>query len=233
MSRSATVCKLISTRPARSKRPTQWRLSGLPGVCAAAPAWNPKCPKSSHSIRWKMKPAPEFSAPSIALAARPSTYSGMPPPNCAACKPSGPFAKNCRCPLAALPVHKVFIGSCTNARLSDLQSAASIVAGHRVASGVQALVVPGSSEIKKQAEQLGLDRIFREAGFEWRESGCSMCVGMNADRVERGQRCVSTSNRNFEGRQGPGARTHLASPATAAASAIVGAIADCREFVSA
>lgn len=136
-------------------------------------------------------------------------------------------------PLAALPVHKVFIGSCTNARLSDLQSAASIVAGHRVASGVQALVVPGSSEIKKQAEQLGLDRIFREAGFEWRESGCSMCVGMNADRVEPGQRCVSTSNRNFEGRQGPGARTHLASPATAAASAIVGAIADCREFVSA
>jgi 3-isopropylmalate/(R)-2-methylmalate dehydratase large subunit len=135
--------------------------------------------------------------------------------------------------LAGLPVHKVFIGSCTNARLSDLQSAARIVAGRRVAAGVQALVVPGSTEIKKQAEQLGLDRIFRDAGFEWRESGCSMCVGMNADRVEPGQRCVSTSNRNFEGRQGPGARTHLASPATAAACAIAGAIADCREFVGA
>ena len=133
-------------------------------------------------------------------------------------------------PLAGLPVHKVFIGSCTNSRLSDLQSAANIVRGHRVAAGVQALVVPGSTEVKRQAEQLGLDRIFLDAGFEWRESGCSMCVGMNADRVEPGQRCVSTSNRNFEGRQGPGARTHLASPATAAASAIVGAITDCREF---
>jgi 3-isopropylmalate/(R)-2-methylmalate dehydratase large subunit len=132
--------------------------------------------------------------------------------------------------LAGLPIHKVFIGSCTNARLSDLQRAAAIVAGQRVAAGVQALVVPGSTAIKRQAEHLGLDRIFRDAGFEWRESGCSMCVGMNADRVEPGQRCVSTSNRNFEGRQGPGARTHLASPATAAACAIAGAIADCRTF---
>jgi 3-isopropylmalate/(R)-2-methylmalate dehydratase large subunit len=130
--------------------------------------------------------------------------------------------------LLGLPVQAVFIGSCTNGRLSDLQSAASILKGRRIAPHVRALVVPGSTKVKRDAEALGLDRIFRAAGFEWRESGCSMCVGMNADRVEAGARCVSTSNRNFEGRQGQGARTHLASPLTAAAAAIAGCIADPR-----
>jgi len=130
--------------------------------------------------------------------------------------------------LLGLPVQTVFIGSCTNGRLSDLQSAASILKGRRVAPHMRALAVPGSTKVKRDAEALGLDRIFRAAGFEWRESGCSMCVGMNADRVEAGARCVSTSNRNFEGRQGQGARTHLASPLTAAAAAIAGCIADPR-----
>lgn len=132
--------------------------------------------------------------------------------------------------LAGVPVHKVFIGSCTNGRLSDLVEAARIARGRRVAPGVQALVVPGSQSVKREAERLGLDRILSEAGFQWREPGCSMCIGMNADKVDPGERCVSTTNRNFEGRQGPGARTHLASPATAAAAAIAGAIVDHREF---
>jgi 3-isopropylmalate/(R)-2-methylmalate dehydratase large subunit len=130
--------------------------------------------------------------------------------------------------LLGLPVQNVFIGSCTNSRLSDLERAASILKGRRIAAHVRALAVPGSTQVKREAEALGLDRIFRAAGFEWRESGCSMCVGMNADRVEAGDRCVSTSNRNFEGRQGQGARTHLASPLTAAAAAIAGCIADPR-----
>jgi len=133
--------------------------------------------------------------------------------------------------LAGVPVQWVFIGSCTNGRLSDLLAAARVVQGRRVAAGVRALVVPGSQRVKRAAEQLGLDRIFLAAGFEWREPGCSMCVGMNADKVPPGERCVSTSNRNFEGRQGPGARTHLASPASAAAAAIAGAIIDHRDLV--
>jgi 3-isopropylmalate/(R)-2-methylmalate dehydratase large subunit len=132
--------------------------------------------------------------------------------------------------LAGVPVQKVFIGSCTNGRLSDLVAAARIAQGRHVAAGVRALVVAGSKSVLREAQRLGLDRIFLEAGFEWREPGCSMCIGMNADRVEPGERCVSTTNRNFEGRQGPGARTHLASPATAAASAIAGAIADHRNY---
>jgi 3-isopropylmalate/(R)-2-methylmalate dehydratase large subunit len=111
-----------------------------------------------------------------------------------------------------------------------LETAAAIARGNKVARGVRALVVPGSSGIKRAAERLGIDRVFLNAGFEWRESGCSMCVGMNSDRVLPGHRCVSTSNRNFEGRQGNGSRTHLASPATAAASAIAGCIADPRLF---
>ncbi|WP_262355608.1 aconitase family protein, partial [Bordetella pertussis] len=112
-----------------------------------------------------------------------------------------------------------------------LQAAAAVARGRRVAAGVRALVVPGSQRVKRAAEELGLDRVFLDAGFEWREPGCSMCVGMNADKVPAGQRCVSTSNRNFEGRQGPGARTHLASPASAAAAAIAGAIVDHRDLV--
>ena len=130
--------------------------------------------------------------------------------------------------LIGLPIDKVFIGSCTNSRLSDLIAAAGVIRARKVATRVKAIVVPGSSQVKAQAEALGIHRTFIEAGFEWRESGCSMCVGMNADKVGAEERCVSTSNRNFEGRQGKGARTHLASPATAAASAIAGAIADCR-----
>jgi len=126
--------------------------------------------------------------------------------------------------LAGTPIDRVFIGSCANGRLSDLRAAAAVIQGRRVADHVRAWVVPGSMPVKKQAEQEGLDRIFIAAGFDWREPGCSMCVGANGDMVAPGERCVSTSNRNFVGRQGPGALTHLASPATAAASAIAGHI---------
>jgi 3-isopropylmalate/(R)-2-methylmalate dehydratase large subunit len=135
-------------------------------------------------------------------------------------------------PLIGLPVNRVFIGSCTNSRFPDLQAAAAIVRGRRVATGVVAMVVPGSSSVKREAESAGLDRVFREAGFFWGESGCSMCAGGNGDRGEPGERCVSTTNRNFENRQGPKVRTHLASPVTAAASAIAGRIADARQLVT-
>jgi len=131
-------------------------------------------------------------------------------------------------PIAGTPIDRVFIGSCTNARLSDLEAAAAVVRGGRVADGVVAWVVPGSTSVQRAAEARGLDRVFRAAGFEWRAPGCSMCVATNGEIVEPGQRCLSTSNRNFVGRQGPGARTHLASPATAAASALAGRIADPR-----
>jgi len=135
-------------------------------------------------------------------------------------------------PLRGRPIDVVFIGSCTNARISDLRLAASVLKDRRVAAGVKAMVVPGSQAVKKQAEAEGLDRIFREAGAEWREAGCSMCLAMNGDRLQPGQYAVSTSNRNFEGRQGPGGRTFLASPLTAAASAIHGRISDAREFLA-
>ena len=135
-------------------------------------------------------------------------------------------------PLAGLPVDRVFIGSCTNSRLPDLQTAAAVVRGRRVAPGVVAMVVPGSSRVKREAEAAGLDRVFRDAGFFWGESGCSMCAGGNGDRGQPGERCVSTTNRNFENRQGPKVRTHLASPATAAASAIAGRIADVRQLAA-
>ena len=128
-------------------------------------------------------------------------------------------------------VQVVFIGSCTNARLSDLELAASVFRGRKVAPGVRALVVPGSQQIKREAEARGLAKVFTDAGAEWRESGCSMCLGMNGDTVDAGLYCVSTSNRNFEGRQGAGARTLLASPATAAAAAVTGRITDPREFI--
>jgi 3-isopropylmalate/(R)-2-methylmalate dehydratase large subunit len=135
-------------------------------------------------------------------------------------------------PLADLPVNRVFIGSCTNSRLPDLEAAAKVVRGRRVASGVVAMVVPGSSKVKRDAEAAGLDRIFRDAGFSWGESGCSMCAGGNGDLGEPGERIVSTTNRNFENRQGPKVRTHLASPETAAAAAIAGRIVDVRHFLS-
>jgi len=134
-------------------------------------------------------------------------------------------------PIAATPVDVVFLGSCTNSRLSDLDQAANMLKGRHVADGVRMLVVPGSQQIKKDAEARGLDKVFTQAGAEWRESGCSMCLGMNGDTVARGKLSVSTSNRNFEGRQGVGARTILASPLTAAASAIAGHVADPRPML--
>ncbi|MBU0594657.1 MAG: 3-isopropylmalate dehydratase large subunit [Pseudomonadota bacterium] len=134
-------------------------------------------------------------------------------------------------PMNQIGVDKVFIGSCTNSRIEDLRAAAAVAKGRRVASSIKlALVVPGSGLVKKQAEDEGLDRIFIESGFEWRDPGCSMCLAMNADRLEAGERCASTSNRNFEGRQGPGGRTHLVSPEMAAAAAIAGHFVDVREF---
>ena len=134
-------------------------------------------------------------------------------------------------PMTANAVDVVFVGSCTNGRLSDIEEAARVLAGHRVADGVRMLVVPGSEQVKAEAEARGLDEVFISAGAEWREAGCSMCLGMNGDIAAPGQLCVSTSNRNFEGRQGIGARTVLASPATAAASAIAGRVADPRKYL--
>jgi len=133
-------------------------------------------------------------------------------------------------PLHDVHLDRVFIGSCTNARIEDLRLAASVVAGKRVHPKVRAMVVPGSASVKRQAEEEGLDRIFEEAGFEWRRAGCSMCLGMNPDILAPGERCASTSNRNFEGRQGKGGRTHLVSPAMAAAAAIAGRFVDVREW---
>ncbi len=135
-------------------------------------------------------------------------------------------------PLQDIPIDRVFIGSCTNARIEDIRAAAAIARGHTVADRVNAMVVPGSGLVKEQAEAEGLDRVLMDAGFDWREPGCSMCLGMNPDQLSPGERCVSTSNRNFEGRQGRGGRTHLASPATAAASAIRGTIADHRALTT-
>ena len=132
--------------------------------------------------------------------------------------------------LVDVPIDRVFIGSCTNGRIEDLRAAAEIAKGRKVAAGVSAMVVPGSGLVKAEAEKEGLDRIFLEAGFEWRIQGCSMCLAMNADRLEPGQRCASTSNRNFEGRQGRAGRTHLVSPAMAAAAAIKGTLADVRDY---
>jgi len=133
--------------------------------------------------------------------------------------------------LAGHKIDVVFIGSCTNGRISDLQQAASILKDRKVADGLRVLVVPGSQDVKRQAESMGLDKIFKSAGAEWREPGCSMCIAMNGDQLEPGQYSVSTSNRNFEGRQGKGGRTFLASPLTAAASAVTGKVTDPRTLL--
>ena len=134
-------------------------------------------------------------------------------------------------PLTDIPVDIVFIGSCTNSRIEDLREAAAVAKGRKKADNVQrVLIVPGSGLVKRQAEAEGLDKIFTDAGFEWREPGCSMCLAMNADRLQPQQRCASTSNRNFEGRQGNGGRTHLVSPAMAAAAAVAGHFVDVREL---
>jgi len=135
--------------------------------------------------------------------------------------------------LQEIRIDRVFIGSCTNARIEDLREAALVVDGRSVAPTVKAMVVPGSATVKRQAEDEGLDRVFVRAGFEWRNAGCSMCLGMNPDILSPGERCASTSNRNFEGRQGRGGRTHLVSPAMAAAAALAGHFVDVRESVTA
>jgi 3-isopropylmalate/(R)-2-methylmalate dehydratase large subunit len=134
-------------------------------------------------------------------------------------------------PITDIKIDRVFIGSCTNARLQDLIEASSIIKGRKVSPNVRAMVVPGSQQVKSKAEELGLDKVFKDANFEWRESGCSMCLGMNPDILARGERCASTSNRNFEGRQGAGGKTHLVSPIMAAAAAIAGHFVDVREWV--
>jgi 3-isopropylmalate/(R)-2-methylmalate dehydratase large subunit len=134
-------------------------------------------------------------------------------------------------PLLGHPVNVVFIGSCTNSRISDLRTAASVFKGRKVHPNVRVMVVPGSQQVKAQAQAEGLDQIFRDAGADWREAGCSMCIAMNGDQLQPGEYSVSTSNRNFEGRQGKGGRTFLASPMTAAASAIAGKVSDVRELL--
>jgi 3-isopropylmalate/(R)-2-methylmalate dehydratase large subunit len=133
-------------------------------------------------------------------------------------------------PITDISIDRVFLGSCTNGRIEDLRAAAKVIGGRKVAPTVSAMVVPGSGLVKLQAEEEGLDLIFKEAGFEWRDAGCSMCLGMNPDILSPGERCASTSNRNFEGRQGKGGRTHLLSPAMAAAAAIEGRIVDVRTW---
>ncbi len=133
-------------------------------------------------------------------------------------------------PIASVPIDRVFIGSCTNARIEDLRAAAAVVKGYRVSDRVNAMVVPGSGQVKRQAESEGLDQVFKQAGFDWREAGCSMCLAMNPDKLAPGERCASTSNRNFEGRQGKGGRTHLVSPAMAAAAAVRGHFVDIRSW---
>ena len=131
-----------------------------------------------------------------------------------------------------IPIDRVFIGSCTNGRIEDIRAAAEVAKGRQVFDNVRAMVVPGSGLVKQQAEEEGLDKVLLEAGFEWREPGCSMCLAMNTDRLEPGERCASTSNRNFEGRQGRDGRTHLVSPAMAAAAAVTGKLTDVRELMS-
>jgi 3-isopropylmalate/(R)-2-methylmalate dehydratase large subunit len=133
-------------------------------------------------------------------------------------------------PITDIKVDHVFIGSCTNGRIEDLRAAAEVAKGKKVAPGVNAIVVPGSGLVKEQAEEEGLDKVFLQAGFEWRDPGCSMCLAMNADKLKEGERCASTSNRNFEGRQGRGGRTHLVSPAMAAAAAVTGHLTDVRSL---
>ena len=135
-------------------------------------------------------------------------------------------------PITDITLDRVFIGSCTNSRINDLKEAASVIKGKKVSKNVKAMIVPGSQNVKREAEKLGLDKIFKDANFEWRNSGCSMCLGMNPDILAPGERCASTSNRNFEGRQGVGGRTHLVSPVMAAAAAIAGHFVDVREMES-
>ncbi|WP_425229377.1 3-isopropylmalate dehydratase large subunit [Sphingomonas sp.] len=187
------------------------------GVIAPALTWGTS-PEDVVAITGAVPEPDSFADPSKQAAARKSLdYMGLTPGT----------------RMQDVPVQHVFIGSCTNSRIEDLRAAAAVATGRHVADGVRAMVVPGSGLVKRQAEAEGLDRIFTEAGFEWREPGCSMCLAMNPDKVPAGERCASTSNRNFVGRQGPGARTHLLSPAMAAAAAVTGRLADVRELMGA
>lgn len=187
-------------------------------------------PASEIAPRVTWGTSPEDSAAITAVVPSPDDYSDS--DKCKAVKRSLEYmGLTPGTPLTELKIDRVFIGSCTNGRIEDIRAAAAVAKGRRVSSGVGAMVVPGSGLVKKQAEDEGLDRILVEAGFEWREPGCSMCVGINPDRIEAGERCASTSNRNFEGRQGRGGRTHLVSPAMAAAAAVTGRLADVRELV--
>jgi 3-isopropylmalate/(R)-2-methylmalate dehydratase large subunit len=174
--------------------------------------------------------SPEDAVPVSALTPNPDSFS-HPEKQAAAARALEYMGLQAGQPIAAAAVDRVFIGSCTNSRIEDLREAAAVAGGRHVAPGVRAMVVPGSGLVKAQAEAEGLDAVFREAGFEWREPGCSMCLGMNPDRLAPGERCASTSNRNFEGRQGRGGRTHLMSPAMAAAAAVTGRLADVRELL--
>jgi 3-isopropylmalate/(R)-2-methylmalate dehydratase large subunit len=133
-------------------------------------------------------------------------------------------------PITDIPLDRIFIGSCTNSRISDLREAAGLLDGRKISPSLRGMVVPGSQQVRAQAEEEGLDEVFRSAGFEWRESGCSACLGMNPDILQPGERCASTSNRNFEGRQGAGGRTHLVSPKMAAAAAVEGTFVDIRDW---
>ena len=185
-------------------------------VAAIAPTvtWGTS-PQDVVEIGGRVPDPADFEGPRAEAIARALAYMGLEPGQ----------------PIADARIDKVFIGSCTNSRIEDLRAAAAIVQGRAVAPGVTALVVPGSGLVRAQAEAEGLDAIFRAAGFDWREPGCSMCLGMNPDRLAPGERCASTSNRNFEGRQGRGGRTHLMSPPMAAAAALAGHIADVRDYL--
>ncbi len=178
-------------------------------------------------VTWGTNPG--MVAPVTGAVPNPSSYSS-PTERAAAERALQYMALRPGTPIQEIRLDRVFIGSCTNARIEDLRAAATIVEGRRVSEGVQAMVVPGSTQVKLQAEEEGLDRIFVESGFEWREAGCSMCLGMNPDVLQPGERCASSSNRNFEGRQGKGGRTHLVSPQMAAAAAIAGHFVDIREW---
>ena len=215
------ACGIAPSRPGARCRATPTRCSTGRWRSTSAPS-----PRRSPGA-----PAPSTSSPSTSASPtrqRSATRAGA----AAWRRRSTTWASSPATPIAGTPVDWVFIGSCTNSRLSDLRAAAAVVRGRKVAEGVRAWVVPGSETVKRDAVAEGLDRVFLDAGFEWREPGCSMCLAANGETVPPGQRSVSTSNRNFVGRQGPRARTHLASPAMAAAAAIAGAIADVRRMGS-
>ena len=177
-------------------------------------------------VTWGTNPGPGDGR--LRRGARPGRASAIPPTSKAAAAALDYMGLKPNTQIIDVPINRVFIGSCTNGRIEDLRTAAAVARGHRVAHGVHAMVVPGSQLVKRQAEAEGLDKVFKAAGFEWREAGCSMCLAMNPDKLAPGERCASTSNRNFEGRQGKGGRTHLVSASMAAAAAVKGHFVDIR-----